>query len=123
LSDFGVDFGLLERPKGGVDALFFGAVLVVVLTALALRSLRRGSIRRQWLSLPAHSPQSAAHLDGFTQLDAWVGDAKCFCGGALRRLSEGSRTDLGITMRVVQTECSRCEESTALYFVVDAIQH
>jgi hypothetical protein len=92
--------------------------LLVAMTAVGARAIRRVWKRRQFVALragiPGYSPDHPALLSSAKAIDDVVDAARCLCGGRVRNLGETSRMGL----RVVRGRCRECDADVDLFFVL-----
>lgn len=101
----------------------FAMAIFLTIAILLGRRWRRRRQRQAVLDQPGRRPKSALRVSRFDEIDAAVSAARCYCGGRLSTLSEGSRpTDTG-SVRVVHCECLLCEEEVDLFFELFDVLH
>ncbi len=101
----------------------FAVALVVAMTAMGTRSLRRKTRLAAVRRAVGRSPERPLPIRSFHELDAAVDAARCACGGELDRIGEGSRTTPTGSLRVVRCECLACEEGIDLFFDLAELRH
>lgn len=100
----------------GLTALLAGGVMLG-------RRLSRKAREKAWRAAPGRTPDNPFAVTQFDELDDMVHGTRCWCGGLLVPLSEGSVAGPEGTIRVAHAECVRCEADHHLYFDVSQIRH
>ena len=101
---------------GALSALIFVLAIIISVVVLSIRRLKMRRGRRAWASLSGHSPQTALSISRFDEMDRFVRQTRCPCGGLLKVVSEGSREVAGHKLRVSRCECNRCESELDFFF-------
>lgn len=103
--------------------LALAAALVAALVATGLRRLRTSRLRREILSLPGSTPESALAIRDFAEMDAAIDRRACPCGGRPALEGEGSREVDGRRFRVARLVCPACEEEQFVFFETTDVLH
>ena len=96
------------------------AMGLAIVTVIAVRGFRRAKARRQAataLKLPGASVETALDVKSLREIDDFILDQSCACGGGFRPMGERSVVDEdGRDLRVARLECGRCEAERLLFF-------
>ncbi len=101
--------------------LAISLALILALGFSGWRLASRISHSRRRRRLPAESAATAVVVRSFDEIDEWLTESRCACSGSLTSLGEASEELDGRRLRIVRSECSRCEEERSLYFDVTRI--
>ncbi|HBP21293.1 MAG TPA: hypothetical protein DEA08_26335 [Planctomycetes bacterium] len=94
-------------------------VLLAVLAALAVVTIRGRAARRRELAQPGRAPSAPLEVEDFHALEARVSRERCeACQVDFKQSGEGSRVHEGRRLRVVRLVCPRCEDERELFFQV-----
>ena len=101
------------------------AMMIALVLALAFSARRlflRASLRRSQATASGGSPDTAIEVERYDDMDSELASRRCLCGGKLKILGEGTAEVGERSVRVVRTECDRCEELGWVYFDVSAVE-
>jgi len=88
-----------------------------------MRRRRFSSARNTISAQPGRNPEHAVPVTRFDDMDRFILSNRCFCGGRLETISEGSLQSAAGSLRVVHTECWQCEEPHDFFFETSKIAH
>ncbi len=102
-----------------MTGLLLTVALLAALAAAGWRALRRQRRRRLLAALPGGTRSTAIEVEAFSEIEDHLRVRECPCGGLLASLGERSEREGGgmsRILRVVRTECRRCEELSEVWF-------
>jgi hypothetical protein len=104
-----------------------GLVFTLAFALVASLVARRWYVvrRRQriWARRPGFSSERPVAIRRYDELDEHTREARCSCGGTLRVRSEGGASTPAYNVRVVHTECARCEHNWDLFYDLSHLVH
>ncbi len=109
-----------------MEGLIFVLLIAVILGAAYRRKRKKRQAKVKQIQLPGRTPATAEMIHHSRQIDTFVRQQRCHCGGKVYVCAQSNIQNHGVTamshhkkMHVAVCECMRCEEVHRFYFEIE----
>jgi hypothetical protein len=106
-----------------MTSLLLAVAIVAAVVSLGARRWRRTRLKRAARTRAGSSPEHAIHIRSYGDMDGYLTERWCFCGGYLERLGEGTRELGDRRYRVARLCCQECETADEVFFDTTDMLH
>ena len=98
-------------------SIFVAAIGLVLLTWWWQNRERREAVSTLEKG-PGRSASNPLRVSRFDEMDKFIASQRCHCAGHLSVVSEGGKVIEGVKLRVIRSDCERCEAENYFYFIL-----